>query len=477
MIVRRVIEPLIAQCAYLVACPRTRQAVLIDPVRDVQRYETVAQEAGVTIMAVLETHAPSDYISGIREFLVSTAVTALLSGETSPPEWFAGSSGEWRARVKFLRDGDELTVGDLHCKAILTPGHAPGGLSIAISHEPSGVKVIATGDALLVGGAGRTSQEDSNILRDSLSRLTKLPDETIVLAGHTSGSSCGKAVNLPGESTLGVERRFNRVLRTVNDQSAFASVTCENQPDRPSYFARVEQVNVNECARLMYELSEPKELAGDTFLQFLSFPSTLVLDTRSWSDYITDAPDGALHAPVDKYFAPMVAGVIGPEERVVIICLPSAIEKVTTALRLVGVDRIDGWISAAEYRSIDRALLDFSEVDEIPQNAARALHGTGEALFLDVRTTAEWLKGRIDGAMHMSLSQLSEQLSRIPKGVFVVAYCVTGNRSSRACTFLQRRGVLCATLKGGFWPWFGRGYPVEAVDQPQATHPVTASVG
>lgn len=477
MIVRRITEPLIAQCAYIVACPRTRQALLIDPVRDVKRYALVASEIGVSIMAVLETHAPSDYISGVREFLVSTAATAYLSGETTAPEWIGHNAGDWRGRVRFLRDGTVFTVGDLECRTILTPGHAPGGLSIFITHVVSGVRVVATGDALLVGGAGRADHEDTDLLRDSLARLSKLPDETIVLAGHTSGSSCGRAVKLPGESTLGIERRFNRVFRTIDDQCAFTNAARASEPDRPSYFSKVQQANLNERARLMYELTEARELSEDTFLQLMSIPRTLVLDTRPWGEFLADAPEGAVHAPIDRYFAPMVAGSIGPDERVVLICDRSTIERATDVLHLIGVDRIDGWISSAAYRAITPSLLDFSEVDELGQKAAQKLHESRRALFLDVRTTTEWLRGRIDGAMHMSLAQLPERISAIDKGTFVVAYCGTGVRSARACTYMQRRGIRCATLQGGFWPWFGRGFPVEGVDRPVSGQPVTARVG
>ncbi|NDG63928.1 MAG: hypothetical protein EBY29_10755 [Planctomycetes bacterium] len=61
LIVRRITEPIIAQCAYFIACPRTRQAILVDPVRDPARYGAIANEIGLTITAILETHDPSDY--------------------------------------------------------------------------------------------------------------------------------------------------------------------------------------------------------------------------------------------------------------------------------------------------------------------------------------------------------------------------------------------------------------------------------
>ncbi len=466
MIVRRSTEPLISQCAYLVACPRTRQAVLIDPVRNADRYELLAEELGVSIMAVLETHPPSDYVSGVREVLMATACRAYLSGETEPPEWYASGSQDWAARVRFLKDRDTVSLGDLTLTAMLTPGHAAGGLSFYIEDRASGVRVVATGDALLVGGAGRVEESDTEQLRDSLARLAGLPDDTVVLAGHTSGSACGFSVSLPGESTLGIERRFNRTMQSVGDSAAFAVAVASKQPDRPTYFGRVERINHREQPALIHEIKRPGELDADQFVQLLSMPHTVIVDTRPWSRFAADGAEGALHAPLDRYFAPLMASSIAQDERVVLVCDRAGCPAATDALRLVGIDRVEGWIDSEVYGRIEQPLLDLVEIDELTQVAARRVDERGDARFLDVRTTSEWLRGRIKGARLVSLTQLPERIDSLPRDKLIIAYCLTGMRSARACVFLRRRGFRCATLQGGFWPWFGRGFPVEGVDQP-----------
>lgn len=469
MIVRRITEPIIAQCAYFVACPRTRQAILVDPVRDPRRYGAIAKEIGITIMAILETHAPSDYISGVCEMLTAYSVHAFLSGETDPPQWYAQDRNQWDRRVTFLKNGSTFSIGDLQARAIHTPGHAAGALSISIEHAPSGLHVLLTGDALLPGGAGRTTAEKASELQDSLRLLASFPDHTIILAGHLGGSACGRAVNLPGETTLGIERRFNPILKTLDSAAEFAAATCDSQPERPAYFSRMEQLNHHERPALLHELSEPPELDGDTFLQLLSFPRTVTIDTRPWDRFTFDGAEGALHVPFDRYFAPMVAGAIATDERVVCVCERSQMRDIMRALHLIGIDQIDGWISSGDYAKIDREIMNLSEIDDISQHAAHAMHCRGECLMLDVRTTAEWLRGRIAGARLMTMSQLADQIQDIPRNRFVIAYCRSGGRSARACAFLQRRGIRCATLLGGFWPWNGRGFPVEGVDQPDGT--------
>ncbi|MSR44993.1 MAG: MBL fold metallo-hydrolase [Phycisphaerales bacterium] len=464
MIVRRITEPTIAQCAYLIACPRTRRALLVDPVRDPVRNCEIAKTIGVTLMAVLETHSPSDYLSGVSEMLCAHSVRAFLSGETAPPRWYSTDPNRWSRRITFLKDGDTFEVGDLRAHAILTPGHASGALSIWIEHPQSGVHVVLTGDALLPGGAGRAAEGDEDHLRDSLRRLSKLPDDTVVLAGHTSGSFCGRAVKLPGETTLQIERRFNRVLQTIDCSTDFAR-SCSNQPERPTYFAGIERMNNSERTPWLHELDGAAELDADRFLQLVSIPRTVVVDTRPWNQFTLNGSAGSLHLPLDRFFASMIAAAVRVDERVVFICEPTEVSEIVRASRLVGIDRIDGWISVAQYAALDHEIMDLSEVDEIAQHAAHALFDRRECCIIDVRTTAEWLLGRIAGARLMTVSQISDQLSAIPTDQFVIVYCGVGARSTRACAFLQRRGFRCASLRGGYWPWFGRGFPVEGVDQ------------
>lgn len=449
---------------------------MVDPVRDPARYTAIANEIGITITAILETHDPSDYISGVCEMLSAHATHAYLSGETDPPNWYARDASRWMRRVTFLKDGSTFAIGDLQARAILTPGHAAGALSISIEHQTSGLHVLLTGDALLPGGAGRTTAKDASELRESLQRFAKFPDETILLAGHLSGSSCGRAINLPGETTLGIERKFNPVLRAIESAEGFAAATCDNQPERPAYFSRMEQLHHDEQPALMKELpTTTPELNHDTFLQYVSFPRTVVIDTRPWHQFTYDGVEGALHVPFDRFFAPLIAAGIASDERVVCICERSKILDIVRTLHLVGIDRIDGWISSDAYAMIDRELMPLSEVDDISQHAAHAMYVRGECLMLDVRTTAEWLRGRIAGAKLTTLTQIAEHIKQIPRDRFVIAYCAAGGRSSRACAYLNRHGIECATLKGGYWPWFGRDFPVEGADRPISNATDTAS--
>src|SRR6478672_2064423 len=119
MILRRFVEPQLAQMSYLIGCSATRSAIVVDPIRDAEMYVEAAA-ANLKITHVTETHIHADYISGTRELVARTGAKMLLSNE-GPPKWryeFAEESG-----ATLLRDGDMFDVGKIRFKVKHTPGH------------------------------------------------------------------------------------------------------------------------------------------------------------------------------------------------------------------------------------------------------------------------------------------------------------------------------------------------------------------
>ena len=85
MLVRQVVDPTLAQYAYLIGCPRTGEAILFDPERDIDRYLELAARHKLRIVAAADTHIHADYLSGLREFAVR-GITVYASGEGGD-EW------------------------------------------------------------------------------------------------------------------------------------------------------------------------------------------------------------------------------------------------------------------------------------------------------------------------------------------------------------------------------------------------------
>lgn len=157
---------------YLVACERTREAVLIDPLRtQLSRDAALIQFSGLTLRWILDTHVHADHVTGAGELRRQFPAARSAVGEA------CGAQGYDLG----LHDGDRLAFGDETLAVIATPGHTPGHMAFLWRDR------VFSGDALLIDGCGRTDfqQGDAGQLYDSITqRLFTLPDNTLVYPGH-----------------------------------------------------------------------------------------------------------------------------------------------------------------------------------------------------------------------------------------------------------------------------------------------------
>jgi len=171
MIFRQLFETETSTYTYLLGCERTRRAVLIDPVAsEMDDYIQLLQALNLELIYTLETHVHADHITAsglLREKLGSKSVVHRDAGALCAD--------------LLVTDGVPLQVGDLEFEVRHTPGHTSGCVSYVMSDR------VFTGDALLIGGSGRTDfqQGDAGQLYDSIIRkLFSLPPDTLVYPGH-----------------------------------------------------------------------------------------------------------------------------------------------------------------------------------------------------------------------------------------------------------------------------------------------------
>jgi sulfur dioxygenase len=171
MIFRQLFEPDTFTYTYLLGCERARRAVLIDPVAgEVDRYIALLAELNLTLLYTLETHVHADHITGsglLRDRLGSKSVVHRDAGALCAD--------------LLVTDGVLLQVGDIEILVRHTPGHTSGCVSFVVGDR------VFTGDALFIGGCGRTDfqQGDAGQLYDSIHRkLFTLPPDTLVYPGH-----------------------------------------------------------------------------------------------------------------------------------------------------------------------------------------------------------------------------------------------------------------------------------------------------
>ena len=124
MLLERIYEDDLSQGAWLIGCQATREAIIIDPQRDISRYVDVLKKARLNLIAVAETHIHADFLSGTTELLQTTDAIGYLSGHGGE-DW----SYKWpeltNTKVTFVNNGDTFQVGNIKIKVVHTPGHTP----------------------------------------------------------------------------------------------------------------------------------------------------------------------------------------------------------------------------------------------------------------------------------------------------------------------------------------------------------------
>jgi len=191
---------------YLVACPRSGAAAVVDPAWDVDRILEEAETREWKIEAALLTHTHQDHVNGLAELVERTGARACVHGAESRN--LPGDPGP----EGILEDGSRIRLGEVEVEALHTPGHSPGALCYRCGDS------LFTGDTLFVGRTGRMVFAGGSVrqMYQSTLRLRELPDEWTVYPGHDYGPT--------PTSTIGREKQENAFLRcaTLEDFQAVA---------------------------------------------------------------------------------------------------------------------------------------------------------------------------------------------------------------------------------------------------------------
>jgi hydroxyacylglutathione hydrolase len=241
---RQLLNDETACASYLIGCKSKAKFAVVDPHVDlVDEYVALAEAQGIPIVAVLETHVQADHVSGLPALVARTGATAYLP---------AGAGVEFDHVA--LADGDVVELGNTIVRALATPGHAAAHHAYLVTDRSRAEEpwLVLTGDALLVGDAGRpdlhaagdVTPEDMarRLYRSIHDKLLALPDHVTLYPGHYSGSVCGRGLSSNPVSTIGFERAHNAALR-FQSEDEFAAALVRDMPPAPERQAEIVAAN------------------------------------------------------------------------------------------------------------------------------------------------------------------------------------------------------------------------------------------
>ena len=424
----------LAQASFLIACDRTKRAVVIDPRRDASIYMAAAAQAGTTIVASIETHVHADFVSGARELAAKGA------------EIYAGPGSDLEFPHHAVSDGERLTVGDLTIEFLHTPGHTPEHICV-LARQPNEPARLFTGDLLFVGAVGRPDLLGADVTRrlasdlfDSLQRVMALGDDVEVHPGHGAGSLCGAGIGHEPSTTIARERRQNALLQH-RDRDAFVTAVLGDLPETPSYFARMKEINrlgpdVLGLADASPRVPSIKPAAAAA----LAADGAVVVDLRPAAAFAAGHPYGAINLGFGPKVGYWAGWVIAPDSPVILLAdEPGHAQDAAVQLLRVGLDRVDGSI-AGGFDAWVGAGLPVASLEQISASDLSARLSAHAVRVIDVRSPREFQAGHIEGSVNVPVGDVPARAHQLPMNGAIATICEGGYRSTLAASLLAREG-------------------------------------
>jgi hydroxyacylglutathione hydrolase len=440
MFFQQVYDKSLAQASYFIGCQAKGEAIVIDAQRDIDVYLEIARQNNMNITHITETHIHADFLCGSRELAAVTGAALYLSDE-------GGNDWQYQFPHIGLKHGDKINVGNLTLEILHTPGHTPESISFLLTDHPATDKpiMVFTGDFVFVGDIGRpdllekaagfigTQEKGAKQMYESVQRFATLPEYVQVWPAHGAGSACGKSLGAVPVSTVGYEKIRNWAFQYENDEVGFISFLLEGQPEPPKYFAMMKSLNKIDRP-LLVEIPKHPKLSKEQFLNAYD-KGLIVIDTRNKTDFAKGFISGSINIQANNSFSTWMGWLLNYQQQFILIANDDQIEDLTRKLMRIGLDNVYGYITDVEQSGLALETADIISINEFKSYVKDA-----NVQIVDVRGLNEYSTYHVDGADHVFVGTLPDQLSQFNKDKQIVVHCQSGDRSTIAQSLLARYG-------------------------------------
>lgn len=439
----------LAQGAYYITSGN--EAIIIDPLRETEPYTSRAQNDGVKIKYILETHFHADFVSGHID-LAKVTGAKIVYGPNANPEY----------PVHVAKDGEVLNFGKVAIKVLHTPGHTMESTCYLLMDEEGKEHAVFTGDTLFIGDVGRPdlAQKSGSITMEQLAaklyhslrnKVMTLADDVIVYPAHGAGSACGKHMSKETVSTIGAQKQSNYALRADMTEAEFVKEVTDGLMPPPGYFGMNVQMN-----KTGYDTIQEVMKRGLTPLNPSNFEiianetSAVILDTRNAEDFAKGYIPNSINIGLDGQFAPWVGAMLPNVKQEILLITDSGREEETVSrLARVGYDYVLGYLKDG-FQSWTAENRDFETIERHDAAEVDAFIKKGFKV-IDVRKPSEFKAEHVMHASNIPLDFINEKMPEFPKNENFVLHCAGGYRSMIAASILKSRGYgNFVEIRGGF---------------------------
>lgn len=441
----------LAQGAYYIES--NGEAVVIDPLREVQPYLNRAGRNKARIKYIFETHFHADFVSGHLDLAKKTGAT-IVFGPTAKPEFDA----------HVAVDGEEIRVGAVSFKVLHTPGHTLESTCYLLKNEHQKPVALFSGDTLFIGDVGRPDLAQklvkeltpqilaSHLYKSLREKIMSLDDDIVVYPAHGAGSACGKKMSHEITDTIGHQKQSNYALRPDMSEQEFVQELLTGLTDPPQYFP--ENVKMNIAG---YESIDDVVKRGTRKLSITEFESmatscgAIVLDTRDPASFVNGFIPNSINIGLNGNFAPWVGTLISDiRQPILIIADPGREEEVVTRLARVGYQASLGYLDGG-YDAWKNAGKEIDQIKSITPDELADLESKMKVPIIDVRKKSEFDSEHLVNAINAPLDYINDSMKNVSKEKTSYVHCAGGYRSVIFISILKARGHHnLVDITGGF---------------------------
>lgn len=440
----------LAQGAYYIESEG--EAVVIDPLREVDSYIQKAEKNKAKIRYVFETHFHADFVSGHIDLSKKTGAP-IVYGPTANPSFEA----------IVAKDGQEFKVGKVTFTILYTPGHTMESSCYLLKDESGKEVALFSGDTLFIGDVGRpdlaqkaahmTKEELAGTLYDSLrNKIFPLADDIIVYPAHGAGSACGKNMSKETADTLGHQKQTNYALRQNMTKEEFIKEVTTGLTAPPAYFPLNVMMN-KEGYESIEEVIERGNhaLSPDAFEATANETNALMLDTRDAAEFANGFIPNSINIGIDGNFAQWVGALIPDiKQKLLIIADEGREEEVITRLARVGYDFTIGYLTGG-FEAWKSAGKEVDVIETADANNIAKLMRNASVKILDVRNEKEFGSEHVEGAVNFPLDHVNDHITSLDKKTKYLVHCAGGYRSMIFNSILRAQGFdNLVDIQGGF---------------------------
>ena len=440
----------LAQGAYYIESEG--EAVVIDPLREVEPYVQKAQRNNAKIKYVFETHFHADFVSGHVDLAKQTGAT-IIYGPTATPSF----------KAHIAADGEEFRIGKVSFKVLHTPGHTMESSCYLLKDETGKDVALFSGDTLFIGDVGRpdlaqkaahmTQEELAATLYDSLrTKIMPLADDIIVYPAHGAGSACGKNMSKETTDTLGHQKQTNYALRANMTKEEFVKEVTEGLTTPPAYFPLNVMLNKQGYESITEVMERGRHaLAPEAFETAANETGALILDTRDPQVFAKGFIPNSINIGIDGSFAPWVGALIPDiKQEILLVTDEGREEEVITRLARVGYDYTIGYLKGG-FEAWKKAGKETDSIKSVTVETLAAKLKKEAVPVIDVRKPGEFVSEHVQDAINMPLDTINEHLASLDKDQTYYVHCAGGYRSMIFNSILRARGFTnLIDIQGGF---------------------------